>query len=178
MKQTFSIFCMIVISVLVACRNPFAPALADEDASHSRLITQQTTPVEVLQNFQYAYAFRDSLIYSEVLDSTFAFRSINYNEYPPKPIEWARATELRTTGGMFRYFRTLDVVWNTISVADTISKPDITDLTRGYVVEHYITFTLTLDGGRAIPPLIGEVVFQFTQRGDRYFISFWEDLKI
>ena len=142
------------------------------------MITQQKTPDEVLQNFQYAYAYKDSLIYSEVLDSTFSFRSINYNEYPPKPIEWARPTELRTTGGMFRYFRTLDVVWNTISVADTIARPDTTDYTRGYVVEHYVTFTLTLDGGRAIPPLNGEVVFQFTQRGERYYISFWEDLKI
>lgn len=178
MKLSFPIICLIVMSVLFSCRNPFAPALADGDASHSHLITRQTTPGEVLQNFQYAYTFRDSLIYSEVLDSTFAFRSIDYNEYPPKPIEWARPTELRTTGGMFRYFRTLDVVWNTISLADTISRPDTTDISRGYVVEHYVTFTLTLDGGRAIPPLIGEVVFQFTQRSERYFISFWEDLKI
>jgi len=178
MRPFLPIISLVIISVLVACRNPFAPALADEDASHSRLITPQRTPDEVLQNFQYAYTFKDSLIYSEVLDSTFAFRSINYNEYPPKPIEWARSTELRTTGGMFRYFRTLDVVWNTISVADTISRPDSTDISRGYVVEHYITFTLTLDGGRAIPPLIGEVVFQFTQRSERYYISFWEDLKI
>ena len=178
MKRFLFSICILFLSVSFACRNPFAPALADEDASHSHLITQQNTPGEVLQNFQYAYAFRDSLIYSEVLDSAFTFRSINYNEYPPKPIEWARPTELRTTGGMFRYFRTLDVVWNTISRADTISRPDTTNFTRGYVVEHYVTFTLTLDGGRAIPPLIGEVVFQFTQRDERYYLSFWEDLKI
>lgn len=178
MKQFFLIIFIILISILNACRNPFAPALAGEDAAYSRLITPQTTPGEVLQNFQYAYTFKDSLIYSEVLDSTFKFRSIDYNEYPPKPIEWARPTELRTTGGMFRWFRTLDVVWNTISIADTISRPDIADISRGYVVEHYVTFTLTIDGGRAIPPLIGEVIFQFTQRDERYYISFWEDLKI
>jgi hypothetical protein len=79
---------------------------------------------------------------------------------------------------MFRFFRTLDVVWNTISPADTISTPDPADQKKGYTIEHYVTFTLTLDGGREIPPLNGEVVFKFIQRGEKYYISFWEDLKI
>ncbi len=171
--------CLFISSLFyLSCRNPFAPSLADEDASHSRLITQQKTPEEVLTNFRYAYTFRDSLVYSEVLDSTFLFKSIDYNVYPPKPIEWGRDIELKTTGGMFRYFRTLDVVWNTISSPDTISFPNPSDQSRGYVIEHYVTFTLTLDGGRMIPPLNGEVLFQFIQRGQRYYISFWEDLKI
>lgn len=173
------LFTILVITLyLSSCENPFAPALADENASHSHLITQQKTPQEVLTNFRYAYTFKDSLVYSEVLDSTFLFKSIDYNVYPPTPIEWGRDIELRTTGGMFRYFRTLDVVWNTLSFPDTISPPPDSPEFTGYVIEHHITFTLTLDGGRAIPPLNGEVLFQFTQRGQKYYISFWEDLKI
>ncbi|MBN2365653.1 MAG: hypothetical protein EH225_06670 [Calditrichaeota bacterium] len=177
--QKYILFDLIFIILFFnSCRNPFAPSLAEEDASHSRLITQQKNPEEVLINFRYAYTFKDSLVYSEVLDSTFLFKSIDYNTYPPKPIEWGRDTELQTTGGMFRYFRTLDVVWNTISPADTVSFPAPSEQSQGYLIEHYITFTLTLDGGRDIPPLNGEVLFQFIQRGQRYYISFWEDLKI
>lgn len=151
-----------------SCSNPFAPALADENAAHSGLITQQRTPEEVLANFRYAYTFKDSLVYSEILDSTFIFRSTNYNEYPPTPIEWGRDVELRTTARMFRYFNTLDVVWNTIIRLDTSQTEP----------EYKITFTLTLDGGRAIPPLNGEVLFKFIIRGKKYYISLWEDQKI
>ena len=79
---------------------------------------------------------------------------------------------------MFRYFNTLDVVWNTISPADTVSPPDTSANFEGYIIEHDITFTLTLDGGKAVPPLNGEVLFQFIQRGEKYYISFWQDLKI
>ena len=164
--------------MFVVCRNPFAPSLADENVSSSYLLTSQKNPEEVLTNFRYAYTFKDSLIYSEVLDSTFLFKSIDYNNYPPRPIEWGRDTELRTTGGMFRFFRTLDVVWNTLSRPDTISPPDTSALFTGYLIEHHVTFTLTLDGGQSIPPLNGEVLFQFIQRGEKYYISFWEDLKI
>jgi hypothetical protein len=174
----FLVSLFFILPFFITCKNPFAPALADENASHSHLLTQQKTPEEVLTNFRYAYTFKDSLVYSEVLDSTFLFKSIDYNVYPLRPIEWGRDTELRTTGGMFRYFRTLDVVWNTLSQADTISPPPTSPDFSGYVLEHHITYTLTLDGGRAIPPLNGEVLFQFIQRGQRYYICFWEDLKI
>ncbi|GAB4380091.1 MAG: hypothetical protein Kow0042_29950 [Calditrichia bacterium] len=139
---------------------------------HSRLLTQQKTPLEVLQNFRYAYTFKDSLVYSEILDSTFSFRSFDYNVIPPQPLEWGRDTELRTTARMFRYFNTLDVVWN------IISDPDTVEHTPPIKIEHRITFTLTLDGGRSIPPLNGEVLFQFIHRRDKYYISLWVDQKI
>lgn len=159
---------LLAILFFLSCRNPFAPSLADENTPHSRLITQQRTPEEVLDNFRYAYTFKDSLVYSEILDSTFIFKSVDYNEYPPQPIEWGRDIELRTTGRMFRYFSTLDVVFNSIIPLDTtIISP-----------EYKITFTLTLDGGRSIPPLNGEVLFQFILRGKKYYISLWEDQKI
>jgi len=161
-----------------SCKNPFAPLLTEEGSTYSRLITQQKTPGEVLTNFRYAYTFKDSLVYSEVLDSTFIFKSVDYNDYPPKPIDWGRDTELQTTGAMFRWFRTLDVVWNSVSAPDTVDFPITADDSHGYIIEHLITFTLTLDGGRRILPLNGEVLFQFIQREERYYISFWQDLRI
>jgi hypothetical protein len=171
-------FLLVFIGSLLACKNPFAPSLADEDAPHSRLLTRQRNPEEVLSNFQYAYTYKDSLIYSEVLDSTFIFKSVNFNEYPPIPILWGRDDELRKTARMFREFRTLDVVWNTLSQPDTIFFPNSSSDGIGYIIEHNITFTLTLTGFIDIPPLNGEVLFRFIKRGNKYYISFWEDLII
>jgi hypothetical protein len=167
--------CILIIFVFLTCKNPFAPSLAGDDTPHSRLLTLQKTPEEVLSNFQYAYTFKDSLVYSETLDSIFIFKSTNFNESPPQPIIWGRDVELRKTGQMFRWFKTLDVVWNTLSPPDTVS---FGGTSTGLIIEHNITFTLTLDGGRDIPPLNGEVVFQFIQRDNIYMISFWEDLII
>lgn len=163
----FIIPCLFLL-IFTSCKNPFAPSLAGDDAQYSNLLTEQKTPEGVLTNFRFAYTFQDSLVYSEVLDSTFIFRSIDYNQYPPKPIEWNRDTELRTTARMFRYFNTIDLVWNNITILDS------TDTTA----EYKITFTLTMDGGRSIPPLNGEVLFRFIQRAKKYYITFWEDQKI
>ncbi len=159
---------IILIGITLSCRNPFAPALTDGDVNSPRLLTEQKTPEEVLQNFKFAYTFRDSLIYSEVLDSTFIFRSWDYNSYPPVPLEWGRDTDLRITARMFRYFNTLDLTWNTI-----IAQNDDTE-----EPEYRVTFTLTLDGGRSIPILNGEVLFRFILRGKKYYISLWRDEKI
>ncbi len=178
MKSLKNIKFFLIILIAFACKNPFAPGLAGEDTPHSKLLTQQRNPEEVLNNFQYAYAYKDSLIYSELFDSTFIFRSTDFNEYPPTPIAWGRDIELRTTGRMFKYFNTLDVVWNTFSIPDTVHFPDSNDNGVGYIIEHNITFTLTLDGGKSFTPLNGEVLFRFIQRGEKYYISFWEDLRI
>jgi hypothetical protein len=168
MQRVVILLFFLAIPLFLYCDNPFAPALAPEDTPHSNLITEQKTPQEVLANFRYAYTFKDSLVYSDILDSTFIFRSTDYNEYPPKPIEWGRDTELRTTARMFRFFNTLDVVFNTILPMDSsVTNP-----------EYRVTFTLTLDGGISIPPLNGEVLFQFILRKKKYYISLWEDQKI
>jgi hypothetical protein len=174
------IFYIIIFSsfIFLGCNNPFAPRLAGKDTPTSKLLTEQKTPSEVLSNFEYAYTFKDSLIYSDLLDNSFIFRSINYYNDPPEPIHWGRDLELRTTGKMLRYFNTIDLVWNTISNPDTISPPDTSQYFTGYIIEHHITFTLTLDGGKFIQPINGEVLFRFTQHNDKYYISYWEDLII
>ncbi len=149
----------------LGCVNPFAPAVTSEPAQSSSLLTNQETPEEVLINFRYAYTFKDSLVYSEILDSTFIFRSWDFNVSPPVPLQWGRDTELRITGRMFRFFNTLDLVWNKTAVVDTLEDG----------IEMKRTFTLTLDGGRSIPTLNGEVRFRFVRRGKKWFIALWED---
>ncbi len=82
-KQLFLLILVTGYFMLIHCVNPFAPKAVDEGVSYSRLLTNQETPEAVLTNFRYAYTYKDSLIYSELFDSTFIFRSWDYNVTPP-----------------------------------------------------------------------------------------------
>ena len=69
------LFSFLLPIFFIICCNPFAPELTNLEQHQAGFITAQKTPVEVLTNFRYAYVFKDSLIYSDVLDSTFLFIS-------------------------------------------------------------------------------------------------------
>lgn len=154
---------------ITGCLNPFAPSVVDALSGSGGLITAQRSPDEVLQNFQYAYRFRDSLIYADILDSAYFFRTWDYEQSPPAPVEWNKDTETRITGKMFRAFRKLDLVWNRTIYQDTLN----TDL-----IEMRKSFTLTIDDGIQIPVLNGEVIFRFVRRHEKWYLIYWEDLKI
>lgn len=164
----------IVPLLFQSCTNPFAPAKADEDASSSNLLTEQRNPDEVLTNFKFAYTFKDSLVYSELFDSSFVFLSMDYYESPPVPIQWGRDLELKTTSRMFRFFNTLDLTFNVIQRDTSEYDPNNSPIK----IQHEITFTLALDGGAVIPILDGDVTFVYVRRGAKWLISFWEDKKI
>ena len=175
MYLRYSILAFITfIFLLQSCTNPFAPAKADSDASSSNLLTEQRNPDEVLTNFKFAYTFKDSLVYSELFDSSFVFLSMDYYEAPPVPIQWGRDLELKTTARMFRFFNTLDLTFNVIG-RDTSEYDANNSPTR---IQQEITFTLALDGGAAIPILDGDVTFVYVRRGAKWLISYWEDKKI
>lgn len=165
---------MLILFFLQSCTNPFAPAKADPDAPTSNLLTDQRTPDEVLTNFRYAYTFKDSLVYSEIFDSSFVFRSMDFDQAPPVPIQWGRDLELKTTARLFKFFNTIDLTFNVIS-RDTTRYDSLNSPTR---IQHRITFTLTLDGGTTIPTLNGEVNFVYIRRDPKWLISLWEDQQI
>ena len=91
--------------IFTACWNPFAPTEGALEGEKILTLTQQRSPEEVLQNFRYAYIYRDSLVYSALFDTGFVFLyydpevggSGDYNY-------WDRDTELRTTARLFRAF--------------------------------------------------------------------------
>ena len=74
----------------------------------------------MLENFRYAYVYRDSLVYSKLLDTGFVFVY-----YDPDLggtggyTSWGRDTELRTTGRLFRAFDNFSLLWNATVAADT-----------------------------------------------------------
>lgn len=97
---------------LISCINPFAPKL-DENLSNSQSLISDLSTVEGLfKNFQYAYTFKDTLIYSQLLDKNFTF---TYRDYDlGADVSWGRDEEMKVTYGLFQNTQRLDLVWNNI----------------------------------------------------------------
>lgn len=85
----------------------------DENISGSEgLITDQKTVSGVFQNFQYAYTFKDTTIYGELLAKDFIF---TYRDYDlGVDHSWGREEEMRVTHGLFQNAQRLDLIWNEI----------------------------------------------------------------
>jgi hypothetical protein len=147
----------------------FAPELREGEGSF--IIKNQTSPMNVLSNFQNAYVFRDSLLYSDTLDSGFIFISKNYATTPPTDIIWGRDVDIRTTVRLFRHFNDLELTWGE-SWRDSLSYTIVDDS-----ASIRVTFQLTLDSGRDIPTIKGEADFIF-RRGAKgiWRIRRWDDL--
>ncbi|OGV87185.1 MAG: hypothetical protein A3J88_06930, partial [Melioribacter sp. RIFOXYB12_FULL_38_5] len=76
------------------------------------LISDQTSVQGVFQNFQYAYTFKDTLIYSQLLNKDFTF---SYRDYDlGVDVNWGRDEEMRVSNGLFQNTQRLDLTWNNI----------------------------------------------------------------
>lgn len=94
------------------CVNPFAPILDNELGDKGGLISDQKNVDGVFQNFQYAYTFKDTTIYGQLLSSDFNFI---YRDYDlGVDISWGRDEEMKTTYGLFQNSQRLDLIWNNI----------------------------------------------------------------
>jgi hypothetical protein len=110
---------------LSSCVNPFAPALDETISGEEGLITDQKTVNGVFQNFQYAYSFKDTTIYGDLLAKDFIF---TYRDYDlGYDISWGREEEMRVSHGLFQNAQRLDLIWNEI-VSMTSDSTDIIDV--------------------------------------------------
>ena len=164
----FKLFFLTLI-LIVSCTNPFAPKLVKENLLNSSFLTELNSPQAVLTNFRYAYVFKDSLIYSEIIDSSFTFISTNYSSTPPTPINWGRDDDLKTTAKLFRFFRDINLTWGDTLSSNINENRDEADIK--------LIFTLTFDNGIEIPTLKGEAFFNFKKKKTgKWAIIRWEDL--
>jgi len=152
----------------VSCFNPFAPELTRSLESVDLIVTQQQSPEEVLQNFKVAYIFRDSLLYSDLLDTAFVFAY-----YDPEAgtsgqiVSWNRDTDLRATGRLFRHFHVIDLIWNS-TISENINE------NTGEVSKQ---FDLTLVSNETDYHVTGRAVFSFRRCWDnRWRITHWDDV--
>ncbi|MCF8260671.1 MAG: hypothetical protein K9J12_07855 [Melioribacteraceae bacterium] len=101
-----------MVTLLTSCLNPFAPKLSDDASDGTSVISDRKTIEGVFQNLQYAYTFKDTLIYGELLNSDFVF---SYRDYDKGvDVSWGRDEEMDATFGLFANSQRLDLVWNNI----------------------------------------------------------------
>lgn len=151
-----------VLLLLPACFNPFAPEL-DERIDLTNVITEQTSPEEVLQNFRIAYTFKDSLLYSDVLDESFVFEFLDANL---EPVTWERDVDLKTTGRLFRQFDVVDLHW------DILFQESHAELER-----RFLRFNLNLFSSDINFLVTGTAIFTFKQSGldQKWRVVRWKD---
>ncbi|MCX7875457.1 MAG: hypothetical protein N2321_04725 [Melioribacteraceae bacterium] len=102
---------MLVVIIISSC-NPFAPSIDENLNTQSGIISDQTTVQGVFKNFQYAYTFKDTLIYSNLLNNKFLF---SYRDYEKGvDVSWGKEEEMRVTNGLFQNSQRLDLIWNNI----------------------------------------------------------------
>lgn len=113
---------------LTAC-NPFAPEL-DESVSPLKF-GDPTTAEGYFEAFRYAYQFKDTSLYSSLLDQSFIFSYRNYDR--GLDLEWGRDEEVRTTAALFNSVQSLDLLWG--NVLDSLSTPTSFDITRTFSLD-------------------------------------------
>lgn len=82
----------------------------------------------VFQNVQYAYTYRDTLIYGNLLHPDFQFRYFNSDR--GTDVAFNRDEEMRITYNLFRGADQIDLQWNSIHALEGDSI--LVRVTRGY----------------------------------------------
>lgn len=95
-----------------SCINPFAPTIDENMGSNEGLISDQSNVDGIFKNFQYAYTFKDTLIYRQVLDKNFSFTFRDYEL--GADVSWGRDEDMKVTNGLFQNSQRLDLIWNNI----------------------------------------------------------------
>ncbi|MBN1467006.1 hypothetical protein JXA02_14725 [candidate division KSB1 bacterium] len=153
------------------CFNPFAPKLDNSNAL-SLVITSQRSPEQVLQNFVYAYTFKDSLVYADILDSSFVFVYFDPNiESSGRYVSWGRDVDLKTTGQLFKRYETITLTWNSTIYEDTTFVD-----TAIIDIELSKTLQLNLFGKNDEYTFSGSAIFNFRLCDDKKWrITRWKD---
>jgi len=163
------IFVILIVAITcgLSCLNPFAPQLVDSD-NNDLIITEQKTPDEVLHNFKYAYVFKDSVLYSDLLDSSFVFIYFDPNlESSGRFVSWGRDIDLKTTGRLFRNFDVIDLIWNSTIYSFNEEKR----------AEYSKSFNLSLIKNNETINITGNAIFVFkkSEYDEKWRIIQWKD---
>ena len=173
---------LMLVVICFSCKNVFAPALGDLDGGNSIYRMDQSSPEDVLHNFKYAYIYRDSLVYANLIDSEFVF--VYYQPSDESGTghydSWMRSVELRTTGRFLSAFHYIDLIWQTtldstyykISGNEVLIERD-TLFQDANIVDISKSYQLSLGD---YTTLIGDADFRFRKGSDgKWRILRWED---
>ena len=179
MKKFFLLITIVLFSGL-ACYNPFSPPVVGPGFMVP--IALQTDPDSVLQNFKYAYEYRDIITYENCLDKQFVFYYIDQDnqtgeirELPVSPDD-----DIDRTNGVFKYFD--DIRFETWEVFPLSSEYD--SLYEEERKVRQVNFHLVLrdiDGDYGFEHLeaTGFALFKFRRSDDGFWrIVYWKDNSI
>lgn len=133
MKKVFNILFFILVNsfgvLLTSCVNPFAPAYRSP-SSETGMLSDQKTVDGVFDNFRYAYIFKDTLVYGDLLDPEFVFIYRNYDKGTDE--SWGREQEMMTSYRLFQATQSMELVWNEILVnaGDSVLR----DVSRSFIL--------------------------------------------
>lgn len=160
---------MLIITTLLlfpGCFNPFAPRI-DYSNTNENIISDQKTVEGVFQNFKYSYTFKDTTIYGQLLDDDFVFTYFDYDL--GQQVSWDRATDMKTTEGLFTNTQSLNLIWNNIvyQTGDSL----ITDVKRSF------NLTITFNPSDILN-FYGFVELSLARNtaDDKWKIKLWKDL--
>ena len=130
------IYLILLCAVLLStgCMNPFAPQLGEAGGSQ---VPDASTVGGMLELFRYSYITKDSLYYSQLLDSSFVFQY--YDADNARYDQWYRSTDLKATASIFRNFEVIDLNWY------NIPQEDYDFYYEDSLKQILINFNLTLD---------------------------------
>ena len=98
--------------IAAGCKNPFSPTYDTSEGNASSAISDLKTIDGIFKNFQYAYTFKDTTIYGQLISQDFIF---TYRDYDLNyDVSWGRDEEMKTTYGLFQNSQRLDLIWNNI----------------------------------------------------------------
>jgi len=160
---------VILTGVLISfysCFNPFSPGI-DNSESNENIISDQKTIEGVFQNFKYAYTFKDTSIYGQTLAPDFVFSYFDYDL--GVDVSWDRATDMRTTEGLFTNTQDLRLIWNNIVFQEGDSL--LVDVKRGF------NLTITFNPNDVIN-FYGFVDMNLARNSveDKWKIRSWKDM--
>ncbi len=112
MVKSSVIGAVVLYLTAMGCVKQFAPGFDEGTTTPGTVMGDQKTVEGVFQNFKFAYTFKDTTVYGQILDPNFAFVFRDYDQ--GVDISWGRDEEMRTTYGLFLNAQNLDLIWNNV----------------------------------------------------------------
>jgi hypothetical protein len=163
-----SIVCLVIAFSIAGCDNPFAPSLDTTLSGTGTILGDQTQIDGVFQNFKQAYAFRDSMIYGQLLAPNFIFVYRDYDK--GVDVFWTRDEDIRTTYGLFQNVQRLDLVWNTV-ISSTVDS----DSLRATIIRNF-NLTVTFNASDIVRvDGYANWTLERLKIGDVWMITRWRD---
>jgi hypothetical protein len=158
------ILIFIILLSLSAC-NIFSP---EYDNFENLSPAGNSSTIEgLMKNFVHTYTFKDSFLYEELLDEDFVFEYDNEGVYE----SWTKDEDIRITKRMFRNFKKIDLVFNSVFPENTAMQ----DTTV------YASFMIGFYSGEEVINLTGYSKFIFKKNIEddvtKYTIKYWGDLR-